>query len=116
MVTPAQIRAARALLRLDQQDLARRAGVSVATVRRLEGEAGATSVAPHTIKDIQGVLEAAGIEFITDGVRHCQARSERDREALFRDILKIADRAAARLKGSPNFTEKDLYDDTGLPV
>jgi DNA-binding XRE family transcriptional regulator len=36
MVTAEQIRAARALLRLDQSGLALRAGVSLTTVRRVE--------------------------------------------------------------------------------
>lgn len=36
MITADQLRAARALLRLDQAELARRAGVSPATLRRVE--------------------------------------------------------------------------------
>jgi DNA-binding transcriptional regulator YiaG len=40
LITPDQIRAARALLRMDQEDLARRANVSVVTVRRLEAPDG----------------------------------------------------------------------------
>ena len=36
MATPEQIKAARALLRMEQEELARRAGVSVTTIRRLE--------------------------------------------------------------------------------
>ena len=36
MATSEQIKAARALLRMEQEELARRAGVSVTTIRRLE--------------------------------------------------------------------------------
>ena len=45
LITPAQIRAARALLRMDQEELARRANVSVVTVRRLEAPDGLSKVA-----------------------------------------------------------------------
>ena len=44
LITPAQIRAARALLRMDQDELARRANVSVVTVRRLEAPDGLSKV------------------------------------------------------------------------
>ena len=46
IITPEQIRAARALLRLEQDELARRAQVSVATVRRLEAAEGAGRIPP----------------------------------------------------------------------
>ena len=48
LITPDQIRAARALLRMDQEELARRANVSVVTVRRLEAPDGLVKVAPGT--------------------------------------------------------------------
>ena len=44
LITPEQIRAARALLRLEQDELARRANVSVVTVRRLEAPAAPSKV------------------------------------------------------------------------
>ena len=65
MIDAAQIRAARALLNINQADLARRASVHVATIRRLEA---ATEVrgAAETVWKIQKALEAAGVEFIPE--------------------------------------------------
>ena len=58
LITPEQIRAARALLRLEQEELARRAHVSVATVRRLEGPSGAEEVGRSTATGILRVLRS----------------------------------------------------------
>ena len=49
MITSNQIRAARALLRIDQTSLARDAGISVVTLRRLEEQHGLSKVAPATV-------------------------------------------------------------------
>jgi transcriptional regulator with XRE-family HTH domain len=116
MIKPEQIRAARALLRLDQRDVAQRAQVSVATLRRLEAENGVASVAPSTLSTVQRTLEAAGVEFIPDGVRRRHSRTPEEKEALYRDIMAIADRVAALSKENPGFSEEDLYDESGLPA
>jgi len=117
MTKPEKIRAARALLRLEQQDLARRAKVSVATVRRLEAENGDAAVAPGTLTAVQHALEAAGAEFIPDGVRRRRSRSPEEKAALVREIMAIAHRTAKLAAENPGFTEDDLYDDeTGLPA
>ena len=63
MLIGRQIRAARALLGWEQRQLAEDAGVSVATVRRLERFAGPVSAYVATVEAIRNVLEAAGIEF-----------------------------------------------------
>jgi predicted transcriptional regulator len=68
-VTPDQLRAARALLHLEQAELARRAHVSVATIRRIEAVDGASRVAAVTWETIRRALEIAGAEFIPFGVR-----------------------------------------------
>lgn len=72
MVTSEQIRAARALLRWSQHDLAQAAGISVETVKRLEKRPGAVSAYLATVEAITKSLEAAGAEFTNDdapGVR-----------------------------------------------
>jgi transcriptional regulator with XRE-family HTH domain len=115
MITPEQIRAARALLRLEQVDLARRAKVSVTTVRRLEARGGADRVAASTIDEIRQVLEIAGVEFIADGVR-CQPKRQHDPEVLYRDLHAIAERSAALLADQASLSDSDLYDDQGLPA
>jgi transcriptional regulator with XRE-family HTH domain len=116
MIKPEQIRAARALLRLEQQDLAQRSHVSVATVRRLEAGNGSADVAPDTLDTVRQVLEAAGVEFIADGVRRRRSRTPEEKEALLRDIRAIADRVAALHAENPGFSEEDLYDESGLPA
>ena len=115
LITPDQIRAARALLRIEQEELARRANVSVVTIRRLEAPCGLSKVAPGTVHDIQHALEAAGAEFVERGVRR-RAWTPEEVEARYQAGLAIAKRSAARLKDAPPFTEDDLYDENGLPA
>lgn len=113
MITPEQIRAARALLRLDQGELARRARVSAATIRRLEAAGGTAKVGEDTIAAVQAELEKAGAAFIADGVR--RSPPVRDPEAIRRRLLEIAEQSAAMLAGRPLLTDDDLYDEQGLP-
>jgi transcriptional regulator with XRE-family HTH domain len=113
-ITPEQIRAARAMLRLEQAELAERAHVSVATIRRLESGQGGERVAPGTIAEVRKVLEEAGAEFIPDGVRRRPARL--DARALYEDLRAISLRSAARLHGRALLTDADLYDENGLPA
>jgi transcriptional regulator with XRE-family HTH domain len=115
LITPDQIRAARALLRMDQDELARRAKVSVVTVRRLEAPDGWSKVAPSTVDEIQHALEAAGAEFVERGVRH-RAWTPEEIEARYQRMTAIAERSAAEFKDAPHFTEDDLYDENGLPA
>jgi transcriptional regulator with XRE-family HTH domain len=114
-ITPAQIRAARALLRMDQDELARRANVSVVTVRRLEAPDGLSKVGSGTVEEIQHVLEAAGAEFIERGVRQ-RAWTPEEVEVRYQRITAIAQRSAERFKDAPPFSEDDLYDENGLPA
>jgi transcriptional regulator with XRE-family HTH domain len=114
-VTPEQIRAARALLRLEQAELAERVGTSVITIRRLESTQGQERVAPRILARVRTVLEQAGAEFIPDGVR--RRRSERpDSAVLYKDLRAISLRSAARLQDRELLTDADLYDERGLPV
>jgi transcriptional regulator with XRE-family HTH domain len=61
-----QIRAGRALLGWSQTELARRAGVGLATLQRIEQNDGVVKGNFSTILKIQKALEQAGIVF-TDG-------------------------------------------------
>lgn len=63
-ITGSQIRAARALVRWSAKDLARGAGLGVATISRAEVEEGHTTLTTANLKAIQVALENAGIEFI----------------------------------------------------
>ena len=113
-ITSDQIRAARALLHLEQADLAERAHLSIVTIRRLESGQSTGRVAPATLAEVCKVLEEAGAEFIPDGVRRRAARP--DTRALFEDLRALSLRSAARLCGRALLTDADLYDENGLPV
>lgn len=65
MIATEQIKAARMMLDLKQVDLAKRAGVSVATLNNIERGA-QTDPKTSTMKAICGALEKLGIEFIND--------------------------------------------------
>jgi predicted transcriptional regulator len=68
MITAAQIRAARALLGLDQRRLAEAAGLSLPTIQRMEGSAGQVRGNVESLVRVVEALEKAGIELIGEGV------------------------------------------------
>ncbi len=63
MISGAQIRAARALLRWSAQDLADRAAVGIQTIKRFEAVDGVPPSRSSTLLDVKAALETAGIEF-----------------------------------------------------
>ncbi|MDX0803421.1 transcriptional regulator [Sinorhizobium medicae] len=65
-ITGAQVRAARALIRWSAKDLAKAAGIGVATVSRAEVEDGVPSITAANLRAVRLALEAAGIEFILE--------------------------------------------------
>jgi DNA-binding XRE family transcriptional regulator len=62
-VTGEQLRAARAMARIEQSALAERADVSIDTIKRLEKTVGPVSATIQTVNSVVRVLEAAGVEF-----------------------------------------------------
>ena len=64
MITPAQMRAARALLGIDQRTLAERAGVSLPTIQRMEASDGYVRGVVDTLTKVVAALEGAGVELI----------------------------------------------------
>jgi len=60
------VKAARALLRWSQSDLAAKSAVSLPTVKRLESQSGDLGGRAETIAAIRAALEAAGVEFIAE--------------------------------------------------
>jgi transcriptional regulator with XRE-family HTH domain len=64
MLQTAQIRAARALLGWNQDDLAKASKVSIATIRRIESQEGPVMGYVSTLMSIQSALEKAGIRFL----------------------------------------------------
>lgn len=69
MLTGAQLRAARALLGIDQKTLADQAGVSLPTVQRMESSPGIVRGVVDTLTKIAEALDRAGVEMIGDGAR-----------------------------------------------
>jgi predicted transcriptional regulator len=62
-ITSELIRAARALLRWEQRDLAQRSGVSLPTIKRLEVAPGVLAAHSSTVTALRRAFESAGIEF-----------------------------------------------------
>ena len=65
-ITGAQVRAARALLKLSADDLAKSASVGVATIRRAEASDGAPNMTAANNLALRRYLEAAGVQFIPE--------------------------------------------------
>lgn len=68
LTTGNQLKAARALIGVDQSDVARHAEVNVNTVRNMEAS-GADAIAgrAQNVQAVQRALEALGIEFLNHG-------------------------------------------------
>ena len=64
MIYPLQIRAARVLLGLSQQELAELSNVGLATIKRVEAAGSELTGTAQTMGRIQRALESQGIEFI----------------------------------------------------
>ncbi|WP_417477913.1 helix-turn-helix domain-containing protein [Maricaulis sp.] len=64
MITSAQMRAARALLGIDQKTLAAQAGVSVPTIQRMEASDGNVRGVVSSLVRVVEALEALGVELI----------------------------------------------------
>lgn len=64
MITAAQLRAARALLGLDQRRLAELSGLSTPTIQRMEASDGTIRGNVDSLVKLIAALEAAGIELI----------------------------------------------------
>lgn len=68
MITAAQMRAARALLGIDQRTLAELSGVSLPTIQRMEASDGNVRGVIDTLTKIVEAFDAAGIELIGENV------------------------------------------------
>ena len=69
MMTAGQLRAARALLGIDQRTLADIAGVSLPTIQRMEASDGNVRGIVDTLTKVIDALNAAGIELIGENAR-----------------------------------------------
>jgi transcriptional regulator with XRE-family HTH domain len=67
MITAAQMRAARALLGMDQRDLAERTGLSLPTIQRMEASEDVIRGNVDSLMKLITGLQEAGIVLIGDG-------------------------------------------------
>ena len=67
MITAAQLRAARALLGIDQRELADIAGLSVPTIQRMEASEGVIRGNVDSLMKLISALQGAGLELIGEG-------------------------------------------------
>jgi transcriptional regulator with XRE-family HTH domain len=68
MITANQLRAARALLNIDQRQMAELADLSVPTIQRMEASDGVVRGNVDSLMKLVSALDRAGIELINPGV------------------------------------------------
>lgn len=84
-LTGEQIRAGRALARIDQSDLAARCGLSLETIKRLERIRGPVDANSRTLRALVGVFSAMGVAFDScddGGMGVCLAPGETSRPSV----------------------------------
>jgi predicted transcriptional regulator len=69
LIIPAQMRAARALLGIDQKQLAEMSGVSQQTIQRMEASEGNVRGVIDTLTKVVEAFERAGIDLIGENIR-----------------------------------------------
>ena len=67
MITAGQLRAARALLGIDQRELAKRCGLSLPTIQRMEASDGVVRGNVDSLMKLVEALATGGIELIGEG-------------------------------------------------
>ena len=78
MITAGQLRAARALLGIDQRQMAEAASLSLPTIQRMEASEGVIRGNVDSLMKLVGALDSLGIELITDnGTSHGGGRGVR---------------------------------------
>jgi len=66
MITSPQLKAARALLGIDQRELAEASGLSVPTIQRMEGSGGQIRGNVESLVKVVDALDRLGVELIGD--------------------------------------------------
>jgi transcriptional regulator with XRE-family HTH domain len=67
MITAAQMKAARALLGIDQRQLAEASGLSLPTIQRMEASEGTIRGNVDSLVKLIAALESLGVELISSG-------------------------------------------------
>ena len=82
MITASQMRAARALLGIDQRQLAKLSGVSLPTIQRMEASDGNVRGVVGSLTKIVEAIEAAGVELIgNEQISQAKGRGVRLKES-----------------------------------
>ena len=101
MITAAQLRAARALLGMDQRALAHAARLSVPTIQRMEASEGVIRGTVDSLMKLIAAIEAAGVELIGEGdPSPLGGRGVRLRGA------KVVTKQRVPARGSPSFARR----------
>jgi len=85
LVSPSQIRAARSLIGVKQSDLARGAGISLATLNNIERGIGDPRTS--TLDSIERALAGAGVEFASDSVSETVKLRRLDRPTAYETLF-----------------------------
>lgn len=96
MLTPAQLRAARALLGIDQSSLAAMAGVSLPTIQRMEASEGYVRGVVGSLMKVVAALEEAGVELIGENA----ASASGGRGVRFREPIAAVSSASGQPSGA----------------
>ena len=89
MITANQLRAARALLNIDQRETAELADLSVPTIQRMEASGGVIRANVDSLMKLVSALENAGIELINPGAQSASGgRGVRLREHVAQPAMK----------------------------
>jgi transcriptional regulator with XRE-family HTH domain len=67
LLTASQLKAARALVGMEQRALAEASGVSLPTIQRMEASNGTVRGVIDSLTKVMAALETAGVEFINEG-------------------------------------------------
>ena len=90
MITANQLRAARALLSIDQRQMAELAGLSVPTIQRMDASDGVFRANVDSLMKVVSALECAGFEFINPGAASATGgRGVRLREHVTNPKMKV---------------------------
>jgi transcriptional regulator with XRE-family HTH domain len=109
-ITPAQCRAARALLGITQSELAEAARLGLSTV--VDFERGRRQVSGHAIKALKDALKRAGVAFSGAGVAFSSVSSSTYDNSTMTTPMTNAQIRMAR--AALNWTVRDLAEATGL--
>ncbi|HLW90082.1 MAG TPA: helix-turn-helix domain-containing protein [Roseiarcus sp.] len=95
MITAAQLRAARALVGVDQRELAELSGLSAPTIQRMEASDGVIRGTVDSLMKLIAALDAAGVVLIADD-------ADSDRGGRGVRLKESAVKAAAQSRKAPH--------------